>query len=77
MADAEVPQDPAEIVRARYALYVETLRARMPPEQFDLLMEVIRKYVKAGGGRFRLDLEPREKELFTEEVQQSCSTSSG
>ncbi|MFD6877012.1 MULTISPECIES: hypothetical protein [unclassified Streptomyces] len=70
MADAEVPEDPAAIVRARYALYVETLRARMPQEQFDLLMEVIREYVKAGGGRFRLDLEPEERALFTEEVQQ-------
>ncbi|MCX4658430.1 hypothetical protein [Streptomyces uncialis] len=69
MADAEVPEDPAALVRARYALYVETLRARMPPAQFGLLMEVIREYVKAGGGRFQLDLEPEEKELFTEEVQ--------
>ncbi|MYY12392.1 hypothetical protein GT204_26675 [Streptomyces sp. SID4919] len=48
---------------------METLRARMPPAQFGLLMEVIREYVKAGGGRFQLDLEPEEKELFTEEVQ--------
>ncbi|WP_330328372.1 hypothetical protein OHS33_00580 [Streptomyces sp. NBC_00536] len=70
MADAEVPEDPAAIVRARYALYVETLRARMPQEQFRLLMEVIREYVKAGGGRFRLDLEPAERALFTAEVQQ-------
>ncbi|WP_253917299.1 hypothetical protein [Streptomyces sp. MNP-20] len=70
MADAEIPEDPAAMVRARYALYVETLRARMPQAQFDLLMEVIRAYVKAGGGRFRLDLDPAEKELFTEEVQQ-------
>ncbi|MFJ4772212.1 hypothetical protein ACIP88_24395 [Streptomyces uncialis] len=69
MADAEMPEDPAALVRARYVLYVETLRARMPPAQFGLLMEVIREYVKAGGGRFRLDLEPEEKELFTEEVQ--------
>ncbi|MFB8272949.1 hypothetical protein ACFC96_41070 [Streptomyces sp. NPDC055955] len=42
----------------------------MPQEQFDLLMEVIREYVRAGGGRFRLELEPREKELFTDEVRQ-------
>ncbi|MFI6730380.1 hypothetical protein NRF20_00705 [Streptomyces sp. R-74717] len=42
----------------------------MPQERFALLMEVIREYVKADGGRFRLDLEPREKELFAEEVQQ-------
>lgn len=42
----------------------------MPQERFDLLTEVVREYVKAGGGRFRLDLEPREKELFTEEVRQ-------
>ncbi|GHE72033.1 hypothetical protein GCM10018785_45370 [Streptomyces longispororuber] len=70
MADAGTPEDPAAMIRARYALYVETLRARMPQAQFELLMEVIREYVKAGGGRFRLDLEPEEKELFTEEVQQ-------
>ncbi|MFJ9434623.1 hypothetical protein ACIRQY_33900 [Streptomyces sp. NPDC101490] len=70
MAGAEVPEDPAQLVRARYALYVETLRARMPQEQFDLLMEVFRAYVKAGGGRFLLTLEPQERALFTEEVQQ-------
>lgn len=33
-------------------------------------MEIIREYVKAGGGRFRLDLEPEERALFTDEVQQ-------
>ncbi|MET9605303.1 hypothetical protein ABZZ17_09560 [Streptomyces sp. NPDC006512] len=48
---------------------METLRVRMPQQQFDLLMEVVREYVKAGGGRFRLDLEPEERALFTEEVQ--------
>uniref|UniRef100_UPI002F90DB62 hypothetical protein n=1 Tax=Streptomyces sp. NBC_01001 TaxID=2903713 RepID=UPI002F90DB62 len=51
-------------------VWVETLRARMPKEQFGPLMEVVREYVKAGGGRFRLGLEPEEKELFTTEVQQ-------
>ncbi|MFE9664653.1 MULTISPECIES: hypothetical protein [unclassified Streptomyces] len=69
MADAEEPVDPGAIVRARYALYVEALRARMPHDQYTLLMEIVREYVKAGGGRFRLDLEPEERELFTEEVQ--------
>ncbi|MBT2390647.1 hypothetical protein J7E87_14745 [Streptomyces sp. ISL-1] len=49
---------------------METLRAWMPQQQFDLLVEVVREYVKTGGGRFRLDLGPGEKELFTEELQQ-------
>lgn len=69
MGEAEEPQDRSEHVRARYALYVETLRARMSQEQFELLMEVVTEYRKAGGGRFRLVLEPSERTLFTEEVQ--------
>ncbi|MFJ8002193.1 hypothetical protein ACIQ7D_34655 [Streptomyces sp. NPDC096310] len=63
-------ESPADIARARYALYVETLRARMPTEQFDLLMEIIRMWAEAGGGTVRLRLDDAERELFTPEVQQ-------
>ncbi|MFE3827730.1 hypothetical protein [Streptomyces sp. NPDC059092] len=63
-------ENPADIARARYALYVETLRARMPGEQFDLLMEIIRMWAEAGGGTVRLHMDGPERELFTPELQQ-------
>ncbi|MEE1736304.1 hypothetical protein PUR49_07280 [Streptomyces sp. BE147] len=63
-------ENPAELVRARYALYVESLRARMPQEQFALLMEIVRLWVRGGGGTARLELDGPERELFTSEVQQ-------
>jgi hypothetical protein len=68
MPDAH--EDPAEVARARYALYMETLQARMPQEPFDLLMEVIRMWAQNGGGTVRLKLDGPEKELFTPELQQ-------
>ncbi|MFD4995632.1 hypothetical protein [Streptomyces buecherae] len=67
MADQE---DPHEVALARYRLYVDTLRARMPKEQFDLLMEVIRMWAEHGGGTIRLSLDGPEKELFTQAMQQ-------
>ncbi|MFE4061325.1 hypothetical protein ACFXP3_34395 [Streptomyces sp. NPDC059096] len=63
-------ESPARIARARYALYVETLRARMATGQFDLLMEIVRMWAEAGGGTVRLQLDDAERELFTPEVQQ-------
>ncbi|MGW1619953.1 hypothetical protein [Streptomyces sp. NPDC002172] len=68
MADQDDPQD---VARLRYRLYVDTLRARMSQEQFDLLMEVIRLWAANGGGtaRLRFDTE-EERALFTLEVQQ-------
>ncbi|MER6187735.1 hypothetical protein [Streptomyces sp. NPDC001652] len=64
-------QDPQEVARLRYRLYVEALQARMPQAQFSLLMEAIRLWAAHGGGtaRLRFDTE-EEKELFTPEVQQ-------
>ncbi|MFI0941378.1 hypothetical protein [Streptomyces sp. NPDC021020] len=68
MADAE---DPQQMVRLRYHLYVEALRARMPQAQFDLLMEVIRLWAEHGGGAARLHFTTEEeRDLFTPEVQQ-------
>ncbi len=67
MADED---DPQELARLRYRLYLEALRARMPQAQFDLLMEVIRLWAANGGGTARLSLDGEEKELFTPEVQQ-------
>ncbi|MEV7864896.1 hypothetical protein AB0P17_02045 [Streptomyces sp. NPDC088124] len=68
---------PADIARARYALYVESLRARMPREQFELLMEVIRLWAEAGGGTVRLKMDGLERELFTQELQQEFLTLMG
>ncbi|MFC5720949.1 hypothetical protein ACFP1Z_12300 [Streptomyces gamaensis] len=68
MPDAQ--EDPQEFARARYALYLHTLRARMPQEQYELLMEVIRTWAEVGGGTVRLRLDGREKELFTPELRQ-------
>ncbi|MFI2215003.1 hypothetical protein [Streptomyces sp. NPDC020141] len=66
--------DPVELARLRYALYVETLRARMPGPQFTLLMRTVDLYVGAGGGRVRLRMDPGDRELFTAEVQQELLT---
>lgn len=63
-------QDTAQVARLGYALYVETLRARLSQEQFDLLMQIIRRWAAAGGGIVCLELAGREKELFTPELQQ-------
>ncbi|MFI9582193.1 hypothetical protein ACIHCQ_10175 [Streptomyces sp. NPDC052236] len=63
-----------EFARLRYATYVETLRARMPEAQFDLLMQAIDLYLKAGGGRIRLQMDPEDRELFTAEVKQELLT---
>lgn len=76
MADAEVPEDPAALVRARYALYVETLRARMPPAQFGLLMEVIREYVKAGAAGSSSIWNRRRRSCSPRRSSTNCSTSS-
>ncbi|GAA2262654.1 hypothetical protein GCM10010232_62940 [Streptomyces amakusaensis] len=67
-------ESPAELPRLRYALYVEALRARMPGPAFTLLMEAVGLYVKAGGGRVRLRMDPEDRELFTAEVQQELLT---
>ncbi|MEU8757473.1 hypothetical protein AB0C88_44045 [Streptomyces chartreusis] len=63
--------DPQEIRRQRFWLYVETLRARMPQAQFGLLIEATRLWAANGGGTARLRFEGKEeRELFTPEVQQ-------
>ncbi|MEU3092237.1 hypothetical protein ACWCQ0_35470 [Streptomyces massasporeus] len=68
MADQD---DPREVARLRYRLYVDALRARMPQAQFDLLMEAIRLWAAHGGGTARLSFDTaEERELFTPEVQQ-------
>ncbi|AXU17061.1 hypothetical protein [Streptomyces clavuligerus] len=59
-----------EVIRLRYRLYVEALRARLPSAQFGLLMEIIRLWVTHGGGAAELTMDDEEKELFTPEVQQ-------
>lgn len=64
------PEDPAQVARLRYELYVETLRARMPQEQFDLLMKIMRMWAESGDGTVRLKQDSPEKELFTPELQQ-------
>ncbi|MCS0636794.1 hypothetical protein NX801_14215 [Streptomyces sp. LP05-1] len=69
MAD-DAQKDPAEVPRARFALYVEALRARMVPEQFGLLMETFKLWAENGGGTVRLQLDEEERELFTPAVQQ-------
>lgn len=56
----------AEVARGRLTLYVESLRLRMPKEQFDLLMRVIVQ--GADGGTVRIS--GPDKDLFTPEVQQ-------
>ncbi|MFD5848111.1 hypothetical protein [Streptomyces chartreusis] len=68
MADQD---DPQEVARLRYRLYVETLRARMPQPQFDLLMQAIRLWAANGGGNARMRFDSKEEmKLFTPEVQQ-------
>jgi len=64
------PEDPVEVAWLRYELYVETLRARMSQEQFDLLMKVMRMWAESGDGTVRLKHDSPEKELFTPELQQ-------
>ena len=63
-----------ELARSQLALYVETLQATMPPAQYGLLMQVIRMYVEAGGGRIRIKMDEEERELFTREVQKELLT---
>jgi len=63
-----------EIARSQLALYVETLQVTMPAAQYELLMEVIRMYVEAGGGRIRIKMDGEERELFTREVQKELLT---
>ncbi|MFF5011093.1 hypothetical protein ACFY3G_50985 [Streptomyces phaeochromogenes] len=59
------PEDPVQVARLRYALYMETLRAHMPQEQFDLLMKIMRMWAESGDGTVRLKHDSPEKELFT------------
>jgi len=63
-----------ELARAQLALYIETLQATMDPPQYELLMDVIRMYVEAGGGRIRIRIDGEERELFTREVQKELLT---
>lgn len=63
--------------RARLEVYVETLRARMPPRQFILLMQAFNAWLTGGGGMMRLHLDPDERELFTAEVQGEMLTLMG
>jgi hypothetical protein len=63
-----------ELARSQLALYVETLQVTMPAAQYELLMEVIRMYVEAGGGRMRIKMDGEERELFTREVQKELLT---
>ena len=67
-------EDRRELARSQLALYIETLRVTMPQPQYRLLMEVIRMYVEAGGGRIRIKLDDEERELFTREVQKELLT---
>ncbi|WP_053764269.1 hypothetical protein [Streptomyces sp. AS58] len=68
MADQD---DPQEVARLRYQLYVEALQARMPQAQFALLLQAIWLWAAHGGGTARLSFDSEaEKELFTLEVQQ-------
>ncbi|MBH1937552.1 hypothetical protein I5Q34_25330 [Streptomyces sp. AV19] len=48
---------------------MESLRARMPQAQYELLTEVLRMWAEAGGGTIRLKMDDEERELFTQEVQ--------
>ncbi|MGW6238054.1 hypothetical protein [Streptomyces sp. NPDC055094] len=70
VAISESHEDAQEVARLRYALYVETLKVRMNEDQFDLLMEIIRRWSEGGGGTVRLQLDDPERELFTQEIQQ-------
>ncbi|WP_062211280.1 hypothetical protein [Streptomyces sp. NBRC 109706] len=56
--------------------YVETLRARLPPEQFILLMRTFHALL-TDGGALRLPLVPHppgEREPFTAELQSEMLT---
>ncbi|GAB2872018.1 hypothetical protein [Streptomyces mayteni] len=63
--------------RARLEVYVEALRARMPANQFILLMRAFDAWLTGGGGMMRLHLESDEQELFTPEVQAEMLTLMG
>ncbi|MFF4448195.1 hypothetical protein [Streptomyces sp. NPDC001502] len=75
MADEQ--EDPREVARLRYHLYVEALRARMPQAGFHLLMEIIRLWLENGGGTARIQMDDEEKALFTGEVRQEMLTLMG
>ncbi|MFE9423620.1 hypothetical protein ACFYNO_11740 [Kitasatospora sp. NPDC006697] len=66
---ADEEPDPQELAGMRFALYVETLKARMPGPQYELLMEVLRGYLAAGGGRISVRMDAHERELFGPEVR--------
>jgi hypothetical protein len=66
-----------DAMQARLELYVESLRARMSPRQFVLLIRAFSDWLTAGGGVMRLHLEPVEQELFTPEVQGEMLTLMG
>ncbi|GAA0432687.1 hypothetical protein [Streptomyces luteireticuli] len=66
MTDGETPGD---LARMRLSVYLESLRARMPRAQYELLTEVLRMWAEAGGGTIRLKMDDEERELFTQEVQ--------
>ncbi|MEU6310670.1 hypothetical protein [Streptomyces sp. NPDC047014] len=76
MADDE-REDPREVARLRYHLYVEALRARMPQPPFELLMTILRLWLENGGGTASLQLDDEEKALFTAEVRQELLTLMG
>jgi hypothetical protein len=61
---------------AQLDVYVETLRARMPPNQFILLMRAFHSWL-TGGGMTRPHLQPPEQELFTPELQGELLTLMG
>jgi hypothetical protein len=63
--------------QARLELYVESLRARMSPHQFVLLIRAFYAWLTAGGGMMRLRLGTAEQELFTPEVQGEMLTLMG
>lgn len=67
-------EDRCEWARSQLALYIETLGMTMPQPQYELLMELIRMYVEAGGGRVRIRMDGEERELFTREVQKELLT---
>ncbi|WP_182450952.1 hypothetical protein [Streptacidiphilus sp. P02-A3a] len=67
-------EDRRELARSQLALYIETLRVTMPRPQYALLMELIRMYVEAGGGRVEITMDGEERELFTREVQKELLT---
>jgi hypothetical protein len=69
------PESPAQVAQLRYALYVETPRARMSQEQLDLLVRIMRVWGRSRGGTVRLKLDGPEKELFPRSSNRSSSAS--